>query len=93
MLFTPMNKLLLVEEAGVKKTKSVGAFLVPEEAMRSRYSVVRLLRASPDCVQDLVSDDLLVVQTALIDIVEFEGEKFRVITENGVVGRLQENEL
>lgn len=93
MLFTPMNKLLLIEEAGVKKTKSVGAFLLPEEAMKSRYSVVRLIRASYDCNQELVSGDLLVVQTALIDIVEFEGEKFRVITENGVVGRLQENEL
>jgi hypothetical protein len=93
MLFTPMNKLLLVEEAGVKKTKTVGAFILPEDAMKARYSVVRLLRASPDCNQDLVSGDLLVVQTSLIDIVEFEGEKFRVITENGVVGRLQENEL
>lgn len=93
MLFTPMNKLLLVEEAGVKKTKTVGTFLVPEEAMRSRYSVVKLVRASDDCNQDLVSGDLLVVQTSLIDIVEFEGEKFRVITENGVVGRLQESEF
>ena len=93
MLFTPMNKLLLVEEAGVKKTKTVGTFILPEEAMKSRYSVVRLVRASQDCNQELVSGDLLVVQTSLIDIVEFEGEKFRVITENGVVGRLQENEL
>lgn len=93
MLFTPMNKLLLVEEAGVKKTKTVGTFILPEEAMKSRYSVVRLVRASQDCNQELVSGDLLVVQTSLIDVVEFEGEKFRVITENGVVGRLQENEL
>jgi co-chaperonin GroES (HSP10) len=93
MLFTPMNKLLLVEEAGVKKTKTVGTFILPEEALKSRYSVVRLLRASEDCVQDFVAGDLLVVQTALIDLVEFEGEKFRVLTENAVVGRLQENEL
>jgi hypothetical protein len=93
MLFTPMNKLLLVEEAGVKKTKTVGTFILPEDAMKSRYSVVRLLRSSEDCGQDFVSGDLLVVQTALIDVIEFEGEKFRVITENGVVGRLQENEL
>ena len=93
MLFTPMNKLLLVEEAGVKKTKTVGTFILPEEAMKARYGVVRLLRASEDCVQDFVSGDLLVVQNSLVDIVEFEGEKFRVITENGVVGRLQENEL
>jgi len=93
MLFTPMNKLLLVEEAGVKKTKTVGTFILPEEALKSRYSVVRLLRASEDCVQDFVNGDLLVVQTALIDLVEFEGEKFRVLTENAVVGRLQENEL
>ena len=88
MLFTPMNKLLLVEEAGVKKTKTVGTFILPEEALKSRYSVVRLLRAAPDCAQDFVSGDLLVVQTSLIDMVEFDGEKFHVITENGVVGRL-----
>ena len=88
-----MNGRLRCLLSALKKTKTVGAFLVPEEAMRSRYSVVRLIRASDDCNQDLVSGDLLVVQTALIDILEFEGEKFRVITENGVVGRLQENEL
>ena len=54
---------------------------------------MRLLRASEDCLQDFVTGDLLVVQTALIDLVEFQGEKFRVLTENAVVGRLQENEL
>lgn len=93
MLFTPMNKLLLVEEAGIKKTKTVGTFLVPEEALKAPYSIVRLIRASEDCNQDFVSGDLLAVHTAHVDIIQFEGEKFRVVSESSVVGRLQENEL
>ena len=93
MIFVPMNKLVLVEKMPSKKAKTIGSFVVPEETLAPRYSVVKVLRA---CAESnlLISDgDLVVVQTALIDEIEFDGNKFHVITESGIVGRLQESDF
>lgn len=96
MIFIPLNKLVQVEKVhSAKKTKTVGAFVMPEETMQSRYSVVKVIRSSDIAKSDLMlqEGDLVVVQTALIDEVEFDGNKFHVISENGIVGRLQESDF
>ena len=96
MIFIPLNKLVLVEKVYTsKKTKTVGSFVIPEESLQSRYSVVKVLRSSDIAKSDLMlqDGDLVGVQTGLIDEVEFDGNKFHVITENGIVGILKENEL
>ena len=95
MIFVPMNKLVLVEKLPSKKAKTIGSFVVPDETLAPRYSVVKVLRCSDLAKNDLLiaEDDLIVVQTALIDEVEFDGNKFHVVTESGIVGRLQENQF
>jgi len=96
MLFIPLNKLVLIERVhSPKKTKNVGGFVVPEESMQSRYCVVKVLRCSDLAKSDLMlqEGDLIVVQTALIDEIQFDDHKFHVISENGVVARLQESDF
>jgi co-chaperonin GroES (HSP10) len=93
MIFEPMNKLVLVEKMPTKKTKTIASFVVPEESMQPRYSVVKVLRASGGNNLQISDGDLIVVQTALIDEVEFDGNKFHVVTESGIVGRLKENQF
>lgn len=94
MLFIPLNKLVLIEKVITsKKTKTTSAFVLPEETTQSRYSVAKVLRSSDIAKSDLMLEEgaLVVVQTSLIDEVEFDGNKFSVISENGIVGRLQES--
>ena len=96
MIFIPLNKLVLVEKVhSTKKTKTVGAFVMPEETMQPRYSVVKVIRSSDIAKSDLMlqEGDLVVVQTALIDEIEFDGNKFHVISGNGIVARLQESDF
>jgi co-chaperonin GroES (HSP10) len=96
MLFIPLNKLVLIERVhSPKKTKSVGGFVVPEESMQSRYCVVKVLRCSDLAKSDLMlqEGDLVVAQTALIDEIQFDEQKFLVISENGIVARLQESDF
>lgn len=96
MLFIPLNKLVLIERVhSPKKTKSVGGFVVPEESMQSRYCVAKVLRCSDLAKSDLMlqEGDLIVVQTALVDEIQFDEQKFLVISENGVVARLQESDF
>ena len=88
-----MNKLLLVEKVNKKKAKTASAFVLPEDSLQPRYSVVKLVRFSGGTELDVQEGDLLVVQTALIDEIVFEEQKFHVVSENGVVARLQEDEL
>ena len=93
MIFEPVNKLVVVERLPEQKREE-RAFLVPEKAMQSRYSVVKLLRAERDFSSFTEHEGRhIVVQTSLIDEVEFNGEKHLVITENAIVGILKENEL
>ena len=93
MLFQPVNKLVVIEKLPEPKREEK-AFLIPEKALQPRYSVVKLLRAEKD-FSSFCQDEgkHIVVQTALIDEVEFDGNKFHVITENGIVGRLQESDF
>jgi co-chaperonin GroES (HSP10) len=93
MLFEPVNKLVVIEKLPEPKREEKG-FLIPEKAMQPRYSVVKLLRAEKDFSSfgEAVGKHI-VVQTALIDEIEFNGEKHYVISENGIVGILTENEL
>ena len=94
MIFEPVNKLMVVEKQPDKKAKSIGSFVIPENTLPPRYSVVKLVRAEKDFSSFVEHEGrFLVVQTALIDEVEFDGQKFHVISENGVVGILKENEL
>ena len=96
MLFIPLNKLVLIERVhSPKKTKSVGGFVVPEDSMQSRYCVVKVLRCSDIAKNDLMiaEGDLIVVQTALIDEIRFDDETYHVISENGIVARLQESDF
>ena len=93
MIFVPMNKLVLVEKMPSKKAKTIGSFVVPEETLAPRYSVVKVLRANVDSGLLISEGDLIVVQTALVDEIEFDGNKFHVVTESGIVGRLQENQF
>jgi co-chaperonin GroES (HSP10) len=93
MLFEPVNKLVVIEKLPEPKREEKG-FLIPEKALQPRYTVVKLIRAERDFSS--FSEDVgkhIVVQTALIDEVEFNGEKHYVISENGIVGILTENEL
>lgn len=93
MFFEPVNKLVVVERLPEPKREE-RAFLVPEKAMQPRYSVVKLLRAERDFSSFCEHEGRhIVVQTALIDEIDFNGEKHLVISENGIVGILKENEL
>lgn len=93
MIFEPVNRLVVIERLPEPKREE-RAFLVPEKAIQPRYSVVKLLRAERDFSSFGEHEGRhIVVQTSLIDEVDFNGEKHLVITENGIVGILKENEL
>lgn len=92
MIFEPVNKLVVIERLPEPKREE-RAFLVPEKAMQPRYTVVKLLRAEEFSSFTEHEGRHIVVQTSLIDEVDFNGEKHLVITENGIVGILKENEL
>jgi hypothetical protein len=63
--------------------------------MQPRYCVVKVLRCSDLARNDLMitEGDLVVVQSALIDEIIFDEQKFHVISENGIVARLQESDF
>lgn len=93
MIFEPVNKLVVVERLPEQK-KEERAFLVPEKAVQPRYTVVKLLRAEKDFSSFGDHEGRhIVVQTALIDEIDFNGQKHLVVSENGIVGILKENEL
>jgi len=89
--FTPLNKLLLVKKLEEKKKEY--AFYVPQETVMKTHTVVELLRASDGSLFSQYEGSHIVVQTALLEQVTLEDEKFLVITESGVQGILRKNEL
>ena len=93
MLFEPVNKLVVIEKLPEPKREEHG-FLIPEKALQPRYSVVKLVRTEEHFSSfHEYEGQHIVVQTALIDEVDFAGQKYFVISENGIVGILRENEL
>jgi hypothetical protein len=96
MILEPVNKLLVIEKLQIERKKSEVdgfKFVVPDSPDTSRYCIAKLVRAESGSKFADLQGHFILVQSGLIDQVEFQEYKYSTITENGVVGILRENEL
>jgi hypothetical protein len=90
-VFKPLNRHLLVqkkEEPELSATDKVD-ILLPDgyKTQKSGYETVRLVRAASDCKLNFKNlGRKIVVQSAMIETLELDGETHHIILENYVVG-------
>ena len=89
-IFMPLNRHLLVQKEDQQAEDSEKVdILLPDgyKPQVSGYEVVKLVRSAPDCKLDFRNlGSQIVVQSAMIEPVEFEGQTHHIILENYVVG-------
>ena len=87
-MFLPMNRHLLVKKPDTIERDT--GVLVPNDYKTedSEYSVVHLLAAHEDSKFDYSKNAKLVVPTHVIQEIDCCGEKYHVVLENHVIGRI-----
>jgi len=92
MRLKPMNRHLLIELVESEEQETELGILLPEnyKPTLDHHAAVRLLDSASDCNQigDLVAGSVFIVNRTMIDEVSFNGEKYHVILENHIIGRL-----
>ena len=86
--FKPLNRHLLVQKKEVEQTDKPD-ILLPDgyKTQKSGYETVKLIRAASDCKLDFTDmTKTIVVQSAMIETIEVDGETHHIILENYVVG-------
>ena len=97
MIFTPLNKHLLIEEFSVSEQED-SLIALPEDYVKKsgRYCTVRFICHAPDCwslYDDLFDSDkevVLVVDRSMIEEVFINDHKYAIIHQNYVVGVMEE---
>tara|TARA_Y100001938_G_C8101510_1_gene442122 strand:+ start:15121 stop:15420 length:300 start_codon:yes stop_codon:yes gene_type:complete len=94
MLFTPLNKHLLIEEIEIEEDEE-SLIALPEEYKQntgSRYVMVRFLSCADDCALiydnlfNIEKEILLAVDGSMIEEVIIDNNLFLIIHQNHVVG-------
>ena len=94
MLFTPINKYLLVEAFEIPKERD-SLIELPEEYKKKsggRYIPVRFLSCAPDCTGvygelfDVEDEVILVVDQSMIEDILIGDSKYSIIHQNHIVG-------
>ena len=91
MNFKPLNRHLWVEPAN-QDTEEEGPppILLPDgyRPERSGYEAVKVLAIAPDCKLTIETSDIIIVQSAMIEKVEYGNCTYQVILENHVLGTI-----
>ena len=97
MIFTPLNKHLLVSEVDLSEKKEV-LIELPEDyrqSNESRYTTVKFLSFAEDCMAiyedlfDSKGEVILVVDKSMIEEVIIKDTKYSIIHQNHVIGALE----
>ena len=87
--FKPLNRHLLVQKKEVVEETDKPDILLPDgyKTQKSGYETVKLIRAASDCKLDITDmTKTIVVQSAMIETIEVDGEAHHIVLENYVVG-------
>ena len=87
-VFKPLNRHLLIRKKEAEETDKPD-ILLPDgyKTQKSGYETVKLIRAASDCKLNFTDmTKTIVVQSAMIEAVEVDGETHHIILENYVVG-------
>ena len=87
--FKPLNRHLLVQKKEVVEETDKPDILLPDgyKTQKSGYETVKLIRAASDCKLDFTDmTKTIVVQSAMIETIEVDGETHHIVLENYVVG-------
>jgi co-chaperonin GroES (HSP10) len=88
MELEPHNRYILVEP-GVEEEKE-NSILLPEDytPTKSRHEVVRVVRTSNDCKIEVCENDMIIVDSSMIEKIKLGEEDLYFILENYVLARV-----
>ena len=89
MNFRPLNRHLWVKPADQdEEQEATPAILLPDgyRPERSGYEAVKVMAIAPDCKLVLEALDVVIVQSAMIEKVEYDNRVYQVVLENHVLG-------
>tara|TARA_E500000305_G_scaffold111285_1_gene122473 strand:- start:1506 stop:1787 length:282 start_codon:yes stop_codon:yes gene_type:complete len=93
MKFNPLNRHVLIRLLAIDDEPAEEAtILLPDgyKPKNNTYDVAVVIRAAPDCKIKLNTLDNVVVQSSMIEKIEFGGEQLQVILENYIMGTIDE---
>jgi co-chaperonin GroES (HSP10) len=92
MNFNPKNRHILISTTAKEEKEDVGVLLPEGYSLPSdKYVVATVLDVSSDCKKELGVDkgQKIVVDNAMIELVNVGQSKFEIVLENYVVGLLE----
>ena len=89
MIFKPLNRHVLIRPVATDDEPAEEAtILLPDgyKPKNNTYDIAIVLRSAPDCK----SLDRVVVQSSMVEKIEFGGKQIHVILENYIMGTIDE---
>tara|TARA_R100000329_G_C7589073_1_gene208913 strand:+ start:360 stop:641 length:282 start_codon:yes stop_codon:yes gene_type:complete len=93
MIFKPLNRHVLIRPVATDDEPTEEAtILLPDgyKPKNNTYDIAIVLRSAPDCKIKLKSLDRVVVQSSMVEKIEFGGKQIQVILENYIMGTIDE---
>ena len=88
---TPFNRHLLVEPIAEEEAKQQAMVLVPEDYKpMPRHTRVKVLEKAQDCKIPVFSNDIVIVNSSMIEEIKVGEEAYSLILENHVLGRVED---
>ena len=92
-MFKPVNRNLLLRPVEVEnKEENKSTILVPSDykAPTSPYEVYKLIGKASDCTSDFELEDYVVVEAAMVNLLDINGKKFYLVLENYIYATFKE---